>query len=84
VVLATGSGLVSRNWPLSPLLTIKVIAGLIAIAANMICIPLVCMRAAATDDSRVRRLSKQVTMTGLAIPFGVLALVLGFGFFAPG
>ena len=84
LVLATGAVLVARAWPLSPLLIVKVIAGLVAIIANMICIPLVRMRAAATDDRRMLSLSRQVTQTGFAIPVGVFALVLGFGFFSPG
>ena len=77
VVLITGGLLLARAWPAPPMLMLKVAAGLIAVVANAICIPLVSARARTTDDSRIIRLSRQVRMTGLAIPFGILALAIG-------
>jgi hypothetical protein len=80
LVLVTGVWLLARAWPAPPLLLFKAGAGLIAVIANLICIPLVRMRAKATDDARVIALSQQVQLTGLAIPFGLLALIIGIGF----
>ncbi len=81
-VLVTGAVLLARDWPASPLLLLKVAAGLIAVIANLICIPYVRARARATDDAEVRRLFRPIQITGLAIPFGLLALGLGLGAFA--
>jgi hypothetical protein len=77
IVLVTGALLLARAWPAPPLLIVKVTAGMIAVIANAICIPLVRARARTTDDSLMIKLSRQVRMTGLAIPFGLLALVIG-------
>jgi ABC-type microcin C transport system permease subunit YejB len=82
LVLVTGAILLWRAWPPSPLLVVKIVAGLIAVIANLVCIPLVHRRAFETDDARIEVLSRQVAMTGFAIPFGLVALVIGFGYFA--
>lgn len=81
-VLATGIVLFVRDWPPSPLLLLKAAAGLIAVIANLVCIPYVRARARATDDADVKRLFGPIRITGLAIPFGLLALGLGLGAFA--
>ena len=75
----TGAWLLAQAWPAPPLLLVKAGAGLLAVMANMICMPLVRMRVRATDDARVVALSRQVQLTGLAIPFGLLALIVGIG-----
>ncbi|MBI1816366.1 MAG: hypothetical protein HYR72_15420 [Deltaproteobacteria bacterium] len=80
VVVGTGTLLLARAWPASPLLLVKVGAGSIAVIANLICVPLVHARWKETDDARVRALTRQVKMTGLAIPFAIAALVIGLGF----
>lgn len=82
IVLVTGSVLLARAWPAPPLLLVKAGAGLLAVIANIICIPLVLVRARATNDDEVRRLFRPIQLTGLAIPFGLLALALGLGAFA--
>ena len=78
-VLISGALLLARAWPASPLLLVKVGAGLVAVIANLVCIPLVHARCRATEDVRVCALARQVRMTGLAIPFGIAALVIGLG-----
>jgi hypothetical protein len=77
VVLVTGGILLARAWPAPPLLLVKACAGLIAVIANGICMPLVWMRVRAKDDAQVQRLFGRIRLTGLAIPFGLAALVLG-------
>jgi hypothetical protein len=77
LVLGSGALLLSRAWPASPLLLVKVGAGIIAVIANAICIPWVQMRAKASDDVEVRALTGKIAATGYAIPFGLAALVLG-------
>jgi hypothetical protein len=79
IVIVTGGLLLGRAWPASPLLLVKVGAGIIAVIANLLCIPLVHARWKETDDVRMRALTRQVKMTGLAIPFAIVALVIGLG-----
>ena len=84
IVLVTGGLLLARAWPAPPLLLIKVGAGLIAVIANSICIPLVHARAHSNDDARVRALTRGIKITGLAIPFGLAALAIGlYGVWPP-
>lgn len=83
LVLVTGSMLLTRVWPASPLLLIKIGAGMIGVIVNLICIVLVRMRAKSTDDARMQALTHQIRLTGLAIPFGLVALVIGFGYLTP-
>jgi len=82
VALFSGVMLLSQSWPASPLLLAKVACGLIAIAANFVCIPYVQMRAKAKDDVEVQRLTRNIIFTGSAIPFGLAAMVIGFGYLA--
>lgn len=82
-VLVSGSLLLVQAWPPTPLLMVKVGAGLITVLANLICFPIVYARARATDDARVTTLTRYVAMTGWGIPFGLLAFVIGL-FFLPG
>jgi hypothetical protein len=79
VVLTTGVLLLARIWPAPPMLLVKVGAGLIAVIANVICVPLVQARWRETDDARVQALTRRVKMTGSAIPFAILALAIGLG-----
>jgi len=77
-VLATGSVLLYRLWPsATPLLLIKVAAGLIAVVSNAVCIRWVVRRARAEDDDEFIELDRKVSWTGYTIPFGVLALAIG-------
>lgn len=79
LVVITGAMLLASHWP-APLLLAKVGAGLVAVLVNLYCIVLVRRRAKATDDARVLALTQQIRLTGLAIPFGGFALVVGFGY----
>ena len=54
--------------------------GLIAIAANLYCIPLVVGRARTTDEERSRTLTRRISHTGWAIPFALAAFVIGIVF----
>ncbi|CAE6851650.1 hypothetical protein R75461_07503 [Paraburkholderia nemoris] len=83
LVLVTGAMLLARAWPAPPLLMLKVGAGLIAVVANLICVVLVRARVKATDDACVSKLTRQIRFTGLATPFGLAAMIIGFGFLAP-
>jgi hypothetical protein len=80
LVLVTGGLLLAQNWPAPPLLWVKVACGLIAIAANLYCIPLVVSRARATDESVARTLTRRISHTGWAIPFALAAFVIGIAF----
>ena len=77
VVLASGGLLLAQVWPGTPLLWVKVGAALIAIVANLICMPLVQARVHASDDGRARALTRQIGITGLAIPFMLIAFAIG-------
>lgn len=83
LVLVTGAMLLARAWPAPPLLLLKVGAGMVAVLVNLLCMVLVQRRARAGDDAQLQALTRQIRLTGLAIPFGLLALVIGFGYLAP-
>lgn len=76
-VLATGSILLYRVWPAPSLLLVKVGAAMIGIVANVICIPWVQARAQTENEEALRTLTRKIAGTGLAIPFVLLALVIG-------
>ncbi|MDM4764778.1 hypothetical protein [Pelomonas sp. SE-A7] len=80
LVVVTGGLLLARAWPASPLLWTKVGLALVAIAAQVICIPLVRRRARETDERRLRDLSRSIIATGAAAPFGLAALVIGYDY----
>jgi hypothetical protein len=77
LVLATGALLLARAWPAPPLLLVKAAVGLVAILANLYCFPLVLQRARTTDAQRTLVLTRQIKLTGAAIPFALAALALG-------
>jgi len=76
-VLGTGSILLARAWPPSPLLMVKVAAALIGVLANAICIPYVQARARTEDAGQAIQLTRKIALTGAAIPFVLVALVVG-------
>jgi hypothetical protein len=77
-VLATGAMLVSRAWPLTPILMVKVVCGLVAVAANLACVAAVIARHRRRDDAKeVRRWSGRVLLSGAAVPVGLAAAGLG-------
>ncbi len=78
IVLVSGSLLLYRLWPdLSLLLIVKVVAGSIAIVANILCIHWVLGRARAKDDDEFFACSQKISWTGYSIPLAVLALAVG-------
>lgn len=82
-VLVTGALLLHRGWPPSTLLIVKIAAALIAIGANLYCAVLVGLRYLRRDDAAaVSVLARQIRWTGVAIPAGLVALVLGLRYFA--
>ena len=83
-VLLTGAVLVSRAWPLSPLHWVKVIAGLLAVSANLWCVVHVFARQRRqADPVELRRQGRLVRLTAVVgLPFAGVALYLGLGYFA--
>lgn len=79
LVVLTGASLLAARWPASPLLLVKVGCGLAAVLANLVCMVYVRQRAVASDDARIRLLGVRIRLTGLAIPFGLAALAIGYG-----
>jgi len=79
-VVVTGGLLLARVWPGSLLLWVKVGAGLLAVTAQVICIPLVRARLNATDGVRERDLTRQIKMTLWGAPFALAAIVIGLNF----
>jgi len=84
LVLVTGGLLLAQNWPAPPLLWVKISFGLIAIAANLYCVPLVLGRARTKDEAAARTLTRRISHTGWAIPFAVAAFVIGIAFLRAG
>jgi hypothetical protein len=82
LVVLTGASLLASGGPASPLLLVKVGCGLAAAMVNLLCMVFVRQRATATDDARIQTLSGRIRLTGLAIPFGLAALVIGYGYLA--
>jgi hypothetical protein len=81
-ILATGTVLAVRAWPLDRLHWLKIGAGLLAIAANLFCALVVVKRRHAKADARAAyRRPIFLSLTGL--PFGVLALYVGLRYFTP-
>lgn len=80
LTLISGALLLARVWPVSPLLLFKVGAGMTAIVANFICIPLVHKRWQARDDAALADYTKKIGLTGIAIPVALVAFVIGVGF----
>jgi hypothetical protein len=78
-ILATGGLLAWRAWPLGGGLLVKIGCALIALGANLVCVGLVVVRHRARDDARqLLRYHARVRLTGLGIPFGLVAAYLGF------
>jgi len=81
-VLATGAILAWRAWPLGTLHWIKIGAALVAVSLNLYCVGVVFARRKREDDARsVERLSKRVRLSGLGIPFAMLAAYVGLIYF---
>ena len=79
-VFVTGALLLARVWPGSPLLWLKVGAALLALMAQVICIPMVSARARDVDGVRERELTQRIKRTLWGAPFAFAAIAIGLGF----
>jgi hypothetical protein len=81
-VLVTGGVLLSRVWPPSHLHLIKIASALLAIGLNLYCAVMVVIRYRARADVKaVQRYRRRVRLSALGVPFGAVALYLGFTYF---
>ena len=76
-VLVTGAVLLARAWPPSFLLLVKIGAAMIAIVANFICVQFVRARVRAESDETAIAWTRRIMLTGYAVPFGLVALIIG-------
>ena len=82
-VAATGAVLAIRTWPPSPLLLVKMVSAVIAIGANLYCAAIVVARYRSIDrPEEMFRHHRRIQLTGLAVPFGLVALVIGLRYFS--
>lgn len=80
-VLATGLTLLARLWPAPPLVLVHATAGMIPVVVNLVCGIWVRVRAReSAGDAEIATLTHRIQLTGLAIPFVVLALLIGLNF----
>jgi hypothetical protein len=80
--LATGAWLTWRAWPPTTLHVIKIVAALVAVTLNLYCIGVVVARyRRRADVSSVERDSKRVRLSGLGIPFALVAAYIGVMYF---
>jgi hypothetical protein len=78
-VVTSGSLLLLRAGTLPALLWMKVALALVAVVLNLACIALVIQRRLRVgDDAAVARISQRIRVTGLGVPFGLAAAVIGF------
>ena len=83
LVTITGAVLLTRVWPAPTILLVKVGCALTGVVVNVVCIFIVRARIHATSDEQVQALSRRVLLTGLAIPFGLVAVVIGLFYLGP-
>lgn len=77
-VLATGSVLAARAWPLTTLTWVKVGAGLAAVGFNAVSVVAVVLRRRRLDDPEALRVwTWRVRLTGAGLPFFLVAAWLG-------
>lgn len=82
-VLLTGAVLTTRAPVLTTPHWLKIASALVAISGNVYCIALVVLRKRylVADEKRALGYHRAVIKTGMAIPFGMVALVIGVGWF---
>jgi hypothetical protein len=81
-IVATGSVLLSRVWPPTPLHVVKIAAALVAIGCNLYCADVVRRRRARQDDPAALAHGRtRVFVSGIGVPFGLGALYIGLRFF---
>ena len=78
LTLVTGVMLLAGIWPnVTALLIVKIAIALVAIVGNLFCIHWVVRRARATTDDEFLKWARKITFSGYAVPFGVIALLIG-------
>ena len=80
-VLATGTILSMRAWPLTPLHWIKIGCALVAVALNLSCVVLVIARHRSSSEEMIARYSGHIRWVGAGIPFAVAAAWIGLAYF---
>jgi hypothetical protein len=81
-VLTTGAVLMSLSWPPSPLLVLKVAAGLVALGLNIFCAVMVVLRYVHPHDAAVvLRYASRVRWSGVGVPFALVAAYIGLAYF---
>jgi len=81
-VLATGTILAVRSWPLTPLHFIKIGASLVAVGANLICTLWVFQRRRITDVKALLGFRRRIwTLAAVGVIFASPALYLGLIYF---
>jgi hypothetical protein len=77
-VIVTGVLLALRAWPFTPLLWIKIVASLVAVASNLICAVWVVQRRRIEDVSALLGFRRRIWSTAaVGTVFGTFALYLG-------
>lgn len=80
VVLVTGLVLL-RTADITPLLVVKVVAGTVAVAVNVLCLVPVTRRKTAADQDRLPEVIRQSRLidriTAIGLPAATLALIIG-------
>jgi len=84
-VVTTGAVLAAHAWPLTPLHWAKIVAGGIAVIANLWCVGHVVVRERrGANLVELRRQGRMVRLTAaIGLPFAVLALAIGLAYFMP-
>ena len=81
-VLLTGTLLVVRAWPLTPLHFIKIAASLVAVGSNLICARWVFQRRAIEDLNALLRFRRRIwSLAAVGVIFATPALYLGLAYF---
>lgn len=78
ITLVTGALLLMGLWPhASAWLLLKIVAALVAVVSNVVCIRWVVRRANADAEGDFAEFGRRIAMTGYTIPFGIVALLIG-------
>jgi len=82
LVLATGTLLAVRAWPLTPLHVIKIAASLVAVASNLICAVWVVQRRQIEEVNALLGFRRRIwSAAAVGVVFGTFALYLGLAHF---
>ena len=81
-VLITGTILVVRAWPLSPLHFVKIATSLVAVGANLICTMWVFQRRRIEDVNKLLGFRRRIwSLAAVGVAFATPALYLGLVYF---